>query len=218
MVEIGIVPTKYGYAAVGLRTTLGKQDVLEIHAPFPVSEELKTRILGNLAREIAVYLDEVGRWEGIGWAAFFWALVGGIALVADRIWQYSTSLILLYSWVRVWFLCDGLVLFLPWIAKTPHRRRAKKIQAYYGANNAIVLYQETNWPVWEKGLGNNEVEYIEEVMNQYPTLIPYYEQLLEKDPPWAFDIVPSTALKRIRNWILGPPIRLPHAIFYIGEL
>jgi len=215
MVNIGIVPTKYGYAAVGLRKTLGKQDVLEIHAPFPVSEELKTRILGNLSREIAVYLDEVGRWEGIGWAAFFWAVVGGIALVADRIWQYSLRIAALYGWVRCWFLGDGLLILLPYLAKLPHRKRAKKIRTFY-ENGAVICVLERDWPTFLGGI-QAEVATIKIYMAEWPELSPYYEQMLEVDPPWAFDVVPTTALGRIRNWILGPPTRLPRMVFFLGE-
>jgi len=217
MVNIGIVPTKYGYAAVGLRTTLGKQDVLEIHAPFPVSEELKTRILGNLSREVAVYLDEVGRWEGIGWAVFLWTVVGGGALIADKIWQYSLKVAILYGWVRFWFLlCDGLFLFCPFLIKYPHRLRANKIRAFYENSNAIVIHQEMNWPTLIDS-DKNEADFIKDMIEKSPELSLYYKQTLEIEPPKAFDVVPATVLGRIRNWFLGQPIRLPRMIYFIGE-
>lgn len=216
MLDIGIVPTKNGYAAVGLRKTLGKRKTLTIRAPFEISEELKIRILGQLSREIAEYLDEVGKWEGIGWGAFFWALAGGIVLVADRIWQYSLRIAVLYGWVRIWFLGDGFLIFLPYLMKFRHRLKAKKIRRFYENADAVILCQETNWPTLIES-SKGEIDFIKGMIKKWSELSPYYEQMLEVDPPWIFDAVPFTLWGRIRNWILGPPIRLPRMIYFVGN-
>lgn len=216
MVEIGIVPTAKGYAAVGLRKTLGKTNTLIIRAPFHVSDDLKTRMLGRLSREAAGYLWQVGKWEGIGLVVFLWAVTGLITLATSRIWDYGTKMALLYGWVRVWFLADGVWLFLPWVFKILHRRRANRIRKYFKGEQQIISQIE-DWPQAVTSDMIDEREYILDKMEKHPELIPYYKQMLEVDPPRGLDWYPATLLGRIRNWIFGTPIRLPHMIYYIGR-
>jgi len=218
MVEIGIVPTAKGYAAVGLPKTLGKTDNLIIRAPFRVSEDLKTRILGRLHREVAEYLWEVGKWEGIGLAVFLWAIAEAMVLYVciGTLVGYGMKFAILYGWVRFWFLSSGLLLFFPYLAKVLHRRRAKKIREYHEGGRYVGSWIECQWPKAENLGGPDEEEYIAEMMATYPKLRPYYEQILRVDPPEAMDLYPFTILGRIRNWIFGPPLRLPRMVYYVG--
>jgi len=217
MVEIGIVPTKVGYAAVGLRETLGKSKKLIIRAPFLVSEDLKTRILGRFYREVADYLWDVGKWEGIGFVALLWAVVGIITLACNRLFTYGTKFVLLYLWVRIWFLADGVFLFLPYIFKVSHRLRARRVRKILDGMDVDI--ELVDWPTLE--IGNQELdegEYIADMMERFPnSLGKYYNQMLQIDPPWLMDQYPFTVLSRVRNWVLGAPIRLPQMIYFVGR-
>lgn len=217
MIEIGIVPTKKGYAAVGLRKTLGKSEKLIIRAPFPVTKDLETRILGRLYREVADYLWDVGKWEGIGFVALLWAVASISVIATNRLLDYGLKMILLYFWVRLWFTSDGLLLFLPYLMKVTHRARASRIRK--AKENLVVEVELMDWPTLSFVRPDpDEEDCIRDMMDRFPqSLGPYYIQMLKVDPPWLMDQYPFTFLARARNWIMGSPIRLPRAVYYIGR-
>jgi len=218
MVEIGIVPTPHGYAAVGLRDTLGKDiTAIRIRTPLSIAGDVQDRIVGNLLLEVADYLYTVSRYRGIGLLAFLWAAAGVAALLLNKLGGYGFKFIALYGWVRVWFLCDGLWLFLPYIAKLKHRLLYRRIKRFLESPKVEVKL-ENNWPKLTDVPPGDEEASLQALAEEWENAAAFYQQMLKRDPPGFSDHFPATVWERLLNLLRGAPIRLPRMVYYVlGE-
>ena len=215
--EIGIVPTKYGYAAVAAHQSLFDGEELTIHSPVPLPDDLKVQLLGQFSDEAARYLWAVGRWEHIGLTALVWAALGVAAIAVSSLWAYGWQLIVLYGWVRLWFLGDGIWLLLQFLARIPHRRRAQRLRRLCRAHPRVMI--QPRWPRLDAvNSALAEVECLRDLSERFPALAPFYAQMLRIEPPALLERQPLSAGGRIRNLLLGYPLRLPRMIWYVGEL
>lgn len=212
-----VVPTTHGYALVVLRSDLRQGGPLTIRTPVGLADDVRIQVRGQFLSDISRYLWEISRWEGIGFVALAWAVFSIATLAASSIWDYGWRLIGLYGWVRLWFLGDGIWLLCQYLAKTKDRAIAatlRKSCEYL----FLDMIRAPGWPTLEDGQETDEIAYIRDMMTRYPHTAPYYGQILTIDPPRIMETLPLKILPRIRNLLLGPPVRPPAMVYYVGRL
>ena len=215
--KVGIIPTKYGYNAVALPPYNGKW---EIYTPIPIDAELELIFKSEILRKLATYVHMLSQWRGQTFVVLPWALWGGIALYM-RLSNYASvggwKTIALYGWIMFLFFGDGVWALGRWINQLPNLFRAWQV----GRMKKIeITYHNKDWKIWYgvQQAKMSEHEFIKAMKQLYPEFIPYYDEMLRKEPPLAFSLWPLGLLGYVRYLTMGPRIPLPSLVVELGKI
>lgn len=213
--KIGIVPTKYGYSAVALPPYDGDWSLA---SPVELSDDMQTQLRGQILHELSKYCQMLAPWIGQVLVAIPWALWGAVILYMrlSTYMEYNPSTVLLYGWIMFLFFGDGLWALGRALYQFAHLKQVTKI---------------TNWSAkgqWRPNVDlipermdagdMSEREYIDFMATRHPQLIPYYKEIMRREPPLVFTWWPRGLLGFIRMLFIGPRIPKPTLIFELGDL
>lgn len=212
--NIGIVPTKYGYNAVAVGKYNGRWNV---YTPIHIDAELEIIFKQEILRKLAIWTHLLSQWRGQGKIALIWATWGGLALYL-RLSNYASmggwKTIALYGWIMFLFFGDGVWALGRFLYQLPNLFRAWQVGRI---KDIEIQYGTLHVP---NGLAGNlsEMEYIQEMMKLAPSLKPYYDEMLRKEPPLAFSLWPLGLLGYVRYLTQGPRIPRPALVVELGKI
>lgn len=214
-IRIGVVPTLHGYSAVVLPPYHGDW---ELSSPKPLAPDLLIQLRGQILSALSQFSFKMAPWTNILSVSLFWALWGGTALYL-RLARYSEmgwKFVILYGWIMFLFFGDGLFSLGRFINQIPNLRRAKSIRDK-AADSEWVETTDTPQRIFPLQT-ETEQEYIERMVDAYPELKPYYDEMLIKEPPLVFSLWPLGLLGIVRYLFIGPRIPRPHIVIELGDL
>jgi hypothetical protein len=218
--RVAILPTKFGYSAVALGPFDG---TWQIGSAEPMPEDLLIQLRAQISHRLARYCWELSPWTGIWMIALLWAAWGGLSLGLSSLWDYGVRTALLYGWIRLLFFGNGMWLLCQAVSHWRGLRRARLIRNHlldgdwemdeglYIPSHTQVVFPTPPDTLSEKG-------YVKFMMETWPALSPWYEQLLRVEKPLLFRYYPLGFFGFLRQMLVGPIIPVPPLCFEMGTL
>lgn len=212
--RVGIVPTKYGYTAVGLPPY---DENMNIESVKYMSREMKIQLRGQILQELARYCHDFRSFQNRLGLTFLWALWSFAALATTSLWEAGLKYAVLYGWIRFFFFADGIWLLGQTLRQLRHLRQIKKIantMHSFGMNEEdlrapklLALPEEVT-----------EREFIQAAMEVYPEFEDYYNEMLRVEEPMVFRYWPLGLSGLAKRLFLGPKMVGPRLVFDLGKL